>query len=74
MNRRAITLLEVLIALGLGITLLSSVAGFTWTQLSARREIMETASARQTLSLVFDRIDDRRPAFKFARINPRKCQ
>ena len=57
MNRRAITLLEVLIALGLGITLLSSVAGFTWTLRSARREIMATASARRTLSLVFDRLE-----------------
>ncbi|MBG79341.1 MAG: hypothetical protein CMJ39_01370 [Phycisphaerae bacterium] len=57
MNRRGLSLLEVLIALSLGIVLLGSVTTFAWSQLNSRDRILDAAHARRSLTLVIDRLE-----------------
>lgn len=57
MNARGMTLLEVLIAITLGLVLLGSVTSFAWSQLDARRQILEAADARRSVTLVIDRLE-----------------
>ena len=57
MTRRGLTLLEVLIALSLGIVLLGSVTTFAWSQLNSRDRILAAANARRSLTLVIDRLE-----------------
>ena len=57
MRRRGLTLLEVLIAISLGIVLLGSVTTFAWSQLNSRDRILEAAHARRSLTLAIDRLE-----------------
>ena len=57
MTRRGLTLLEVLIALSLGIVLLGSVTTFAWSQLNSRDRILAAAHAQRSLTLVIDRLE-----------------
>ena len=57
MSRRGLSLLEVLIALSLGIVLLGSVTTFAWSQLNSRDRILAAAHARRSLTLVIDRLE-----------------
>jgi type II secretory pathway pseudopilin PulG len=56
-RRRGLTLLEILIAVALGIVLLGSVTTFAWSQLATRRQIMAAADARRTVTLFIDRLE-----------------
>ncbi|MEE2908346.1 MAG: prepilin-type N-terminal cleavage/methylation domain-containing protein [Planctomycetota bacterium] len=57
MKCRGMTLLEVLIAITLGLVLLGSVTSFAWSQLSSRKQVLEAADARRSVTLVIDRLE-----------------
>ncbi|MDG2422649.1 MAG: prepilin-type N-terminal cleavage/methylation domain-containing protein [Phycisphaerales bacterium] len=57
MKSRGMTLLEVLIAIALGLVLLGSVTSFAWSQLNSRKQILEAADARRSVTLIIDRLE-----------------
>ncbi|MCH2132661.1 MAG: prepilin-type N-terminal cleavage/methylation domain-containing protein [Phycisphaerales bacterium] len=57
MTRHGLTLLEVLIALALGLVLMGSVTTFAWSQLSSRDQVLEAANSRRSLTLAIDRLE-----------------